>query len=308
MIKRKVGKRPPRIVIHGVASVGKSTLASNAPDPIFISCEDGSRELDVATWVFDDKDRVQPKNLEEVRTAIKEITKSHEGYKTLVLDGMGDLDRLVQQHLCSKNPKWGGDIQFLGYGRPEALILGVWREIVVELEEANNAGLGIIMLGHSRVDNFAPPDSPNYSRYQLAVTSHKLGDVAGLLFGWSDIFGFARFEQMTTEAGKRTIGTGIQGARALHLQRMDSWDAKCRYKNAPATIPMSWVELDRVMKASDISEAAIRAQIVDLVPRLPEEKRVPMMRWLETPGVTLDNLVQGLDAAKASILLTGSDK
>jgi hypothetical protein len=302
MIKRKITKRPPRIVVHGVASVGKTTLAAHSPSPVFICCEDGAREVDAAVYTFDDKDRVQPKTLDEFRAAVRDITKSHEGYKTLVIDGVSDLDRLVSQHLCAKNPKWGGDIQFLGYGRPEALILGVWREMVAEFEEANNAGLGIILLGHSRVENFAPPDAPNFSRYQLAVTSHKLGDVAGLLFGWSDVFGFARFMQMTTEAGKRTIGTGIQGARVLQLQRLDSSDAKCRYKNAPAQIPMSWAELERVMTAGDVNAEDLRSQIEALIPSLPADKRAATTAWL-TDSLTVDDLVIGLDKVKSVITL-----
>lgn len=303
MIKRKLSKRPPRIVIHGVASVGKTTLAAHAPNPVFICCEDGAREVDAAVYTFDDKDRVVPKTLDEFRAAVRDITKNHDGYQTLVIDGVSDLDRLVAQHLCAKNPKWGGDIQFLGYGRPEALILGIWREMVVEFEEANNAGLGIILLGHSRVENFAPPDAPNYSRYQLSVTSHKLGDVAGLLFGWSDIYGFARFVQMTTESGKRTIGTGIQGARVMHLQRTDSHDAKCRYKNAPAQIPMSWSELERVMSAGDLKPEDLRSQIEALLPQLPEDKRAATTTWLAS-NLSIDDLVIGLDRVRAVATLT----
>lgn len=302
MIKR-VGKRPPRCVIHGVASVGKSTLAAHTPSPVFIACEDGCRELNVPVWVFDEKtDRIVPKTLDEVREAIRKIAKDPQGCKTLVIDGLGDLDRLVQQHLVAKNPRWNGNIQHEGFGKPEAMILGVWREIIVDLEEANNAGLMIVLLGHSRVENFAPPDSPNYSRYQLAVTSHKLGDVAGLLFAWSDVFGFARFVQMTTESGKRTIGTGIQGARVLQLQRLDSSDAKCRYKNAPGQIPLSWEELDRVIHAGDVEPGEIRAQIAALIPSLPADKQASTTTWL-SGQLTVDELVLGLDKVKSVITL-----
>lgn len=307
MIKKKIAKRPPRITIYGVPKVGKSTLAAHAPSPVFIACEDGCRELtpQPAVWTFDDKERIQPKTLDEFRDAVQKITKDPQGCKTLVVDGISDLDRLVQQHLCARNPKWGGDITYLGYGRPEALILGTWRELLVDLEAANNSGLGVILLGHHKVEKFSPPDSPEFTRYQLAVTSHKQGDVAGMLLAWSDIFGFARFVQMTMESGKRLIGSGVQGARVLHIQRTDSHDAGSRYKNAPAQIPMSWTELERVMNAGDLNPEDLRAQIDALIPQLPADKREATSKWLST-NLTVDDLVLGLDRIRGAVLLTGS--
>ncbi len=302
-IKKSISKRPPRLICFGLPSVGKTTLASQAPSPVFICCEDGARELNVAAWVFDEKsERVQPKSLDEFRAAVKSISTSHDGYKTLVIDGIGDLDKLVQKHLCDQNPKWKGNIQFEGFGRPEAMILGVWRELIVDFEEANASGLGIILLGHSRVDKHSPPDSVPIDRYQMAVTSHKLGDVAGMLFGWADVVGFAKFQPMLIEEGKRTRGVGIQGARIMHLQRTDSYDAKCRYKNAPAQIPMSWTDLARVMEAPDLVESDIRAELELVIPQLPEEKQPIIRNWL-SGQLTVDELAQGLDRARGMIII-----
>jgi AAA domain len=39
--------KPPRILIHGVHGVGKTTYAAGAPDPVFILTEDGLGTLDV---------------------------------------------------------------------------------------------------------------------------------------------------------------------------------------------------------------------------------------------------------------------
>ncbi len=303
MIKPKISKRLPRILIHGTASVGKTTLASKAPSPVFICCEDGAREVDAAIWVFDEKtERVQPKTLDEFRAAVRAITTKHDGYKTLVIDGLGSLDTLVHEQLCRENPRWKGNIQTDGFGKGESATLAKWREVVTELEDANNSGLAIILLGHSRVDNFNSPDSASYGRYQLAVTSHKLGDVSGFLFGWTDVFAFARFEQMITEANKRTISIGVQGARVLHLQRTDAYDAKCRYRNAPPQIPMSWPDLERIMTASELSETDLRGQISELLPQLPEDKRSSTTTWL-AGQLTVDDLAHGLDRIKATLLI-----
>ena len=41
---------PPRMVIYGGHGIGKSTLASQFPKPIFISTEDGLDSLDVTSF------------------------------------------------------------------------------------------------------------------------------------------------------------------------------------------------------------------------------------------------------------------
>lgn len=311
MIK-KLGKRPFRALFFGPPSAGKTTLAGNMPSPVFLCNEDGAREVRVNgeplnAWHYDDK-RIVPESFAEVRTAVQSIAKDAQGAKTLVLDGLDAIDKLAQKHLCDTHPKWGGNWQYEGFGKPEAMVLGLWRELVVDLEKANNAGLNIVLLGHSRVEKFAAPDMPAIDRYQISVTSHKLGDVAGFLSGWSDIVGFCKFEPMLVEDGRRTRGAGIQGARIMYLQRTDSFDAKCRYANSPAVIPTRWSELERVMSAGDLTADNVRAQLLELAPKLPEARRTAMVGWLETPGLTLDQLIQGLDAARAAIILTGEQK
>ena len=41
---------PDRIFLMGVEGVGKSTFGSEAPDPVFISSEDGIRHLDAKAF------------------------------------------------------------------------------------------------------------------------------------------------------------------------------------------------------------------------------------------------------------------
>ena len=46
-ISRGVRREPPRIVIHGGPGIGKTTLASRAPAPIFLDLEHGTLQMDV---------------------------------------------------------------------------------------------------------------------------------------------------------------------------------------------------------------------------------------------------------------------
>jgi hypothetical protein len=301
MIK-KLTRRPFRLLAYGTPSVGKTTLAASSPKPVFLCCEDGAREVQADAWMFSG-DRVTPSSVEELKGAIRSLTKEHAGYETLVLDGLGALDKLLQKEICDANPRWGGNFMELGYGKPEAIIFGKWREIVVELERANDAGLNIFLVGHAAVVNHTPPDAPQFNRYQVAVTGNKTSDTSGFFFEWCDTVAFCRFEQMvTTDPNKKIRGIGVQGSRIMHLARTDSFDAKCRSKNAPTSIPMSWQDLARVMAHTDMTVDTLRGQFAPLIPQLPADKQSAVSTWIATE-TSVDALSRELDRLRSVITL-----
>lgn len=305
---RKLSKRPWRMMVYGTPSVGKTTLAGSAPRPVLVCCEDGAREVEVNGEPLDAWEyapgRFVPESTAEVRTAISSLAKDPQGFKTLVLEGLGTLDKLIQKELCDANPKWGGNFMHEGYGKPEAMLFGKWREIVVELERANNAGLNVMMVGHAAVSMHTPPDAPPFNRYQVAVTGNKTSDTAGFFFEWCDTVAFCRFQEMTTtDANKKKRGIGVQGARIMHLARTDSYDAKTRAKNAPAQIPMSWAELDRVMRSADVDTVGLRAQFSEFIPKLPADKQAAVTAWLASE-TNHDILARELDRLRAQVMLS----
>ena len=70
---------PPRICIYGGHGIGKSTLASKFPAPIFISTEDGLDSLDVTSFPRATK-------VEDVVENIKTLIKEDHEFKTVVID------------------------------------------------------------------------------------------------------------------------------------------------------------------------------------------------------------------------------
>ena len=47
---RRRSDKPPRMVIYGVPGIGKTSLAAEFPDPIFIQTEEGAGNLELTTF------------------------------------------------------------------------------------------------------------------------------------------------------------------------------------------------------------------------------------------------------------------
>lgn len=307
MIKTGKSKRPFKGAIYGVPSVGKTTFASKVPDPVFHFVEDGGRHVDCKKEVYEEIDgveRVTPKTYEEFRASLARTVADKAG-KSIVIDGLGTLDKLIQESLLKRNPKWGTIAAGAGgFGNGEAAVLQEWREFFAYLEAVNLKGFNILLLGHSKLVDFKNPEGNPYSRYIMDVQSHPRGNVAGLLFEQLDFVGFARFEQMTREEGKRTVTTAMQGARILCLQKTDTYDAKFRSEvvGVPPQIPFSWSDFELLLERGDAKPADVRAQIASLIPQLSAEKQTAVTVWLATE-LSVSDLVQGLDRIKGGLII-----
>ena len=79
-----------KTLLYGPHGIGKSTWASNWPNPVFVCTEEGSNDLDVT------RTRLLTET-SEVAQAIKEIHDSE--YDTLVLDSIDWLEKLIQRDM-----------------------------------------------------------------------------------------------------------------------------------------------------------------------------------------------------------------
>ena len=91
----KCGVTPPRITIYGRPGVGKSTLASTFPKPLFLTTEDPKvMGIDV----------LEIKNYQDAIETIKSLLKSENlEYKTIVVDSLSKLDAMVVNHVITSD-------------------------------------------------------------------------------------------------------------------------------------------------------------------------------------------------------------
>jgi hypothetical protein len=78
-----LGKRPRHIFafIYGTDGVGKSTMCSHAPRPIFIGAEKGTEQLDVARFP-------QLESIGELLSELRALSTEKHDFDSVVLDSL----------------------------------------------------------------------------------------------------------------------------------------------------------------------------------------------------------------------------
>jgi hypothetical protein len=237
-----VGKQanPPRICIYGGHGIGKSTLASKFPAPIFISTEDGLDSLDVTSFP-------RARSIQEVVDSIKTLLKEEHEFKTVVIDSV---DWLVTP-LIEANVEASHDAKELAYGKGQMLVAEEFREILQGLDALRRKkAMNVVLIAHAAVVKFEDPRTEPYDRYSPKLPNR----CNALLQEWVDVLAFAAFKVIIkkSDAGFNNTKTrGVTtGERLLHFVENPAYNAKNRY-SCPEDIEMT---IDNIKKLLPIQE------------------------------------------------------
>ena len=261
-VKRGKVKPPVLLLVQGPAGVGKSTLASGAPDPIFMGAENGTLFLDVARFPA-------PKKFDDILTGIQELTTEKHDYKSLVIDSLDWVEPLVWAKVCEEEHV--ESIEKIGFQKGYIFALKYWQEMISTLSRLREVrGMHVILIAHSQIKKFDDPKTNSaYDRYVM-----KLHEKASALWReYVDTMGFATFEVHTAKdkSGKeRAYG---EGKRVLHTEYRPAWDAKNRM-GLPPEIDLSWdAFMESYDKGCPENPEIMKANIDQMLPLAPEEVR-----------------------------------
>lgn len=247
-IKKGDSNLPPRVLLSGPEGIGKSTWASHAPKPLFISSEDGLTGLNHV-------DRITPANLTELHALLDAIIKDGCEFKTLVVDTADWLERMIYASICKRDGK--SDIEDYGYGKGYVIAENELVGIIAKLDAIRaTRRMGIIILSHVQIKRFAEPGGSEWDRYEMKGNKR----MTGILREWPDACLFAVFEvHQTKEKGKSREKT-IGGDRVVRTVWSPGWDAKNRYR-LPETLPLDYAAFSDAVKAAVDSTPALKEQV-----------------------------------------------
>lgn len=226
--------KPPKLVLYGVPGIGKSSFAARAPETIFIDTEGGLDHLDIARFPI-------AKNFLEVSDALELLLQENTKYKTVVVDTIDWLEKLIQQQICRQERV--SDISEIGYGKGPKLCLPLWNYFLGKLDElVQKKKMSVILIAHSLIKTFNAPDTQAYDRYQLDLDQK----AAATIMEWADAVLFVNYRIFTQEEkgkfGASTTKAIGQGERIMYTERRPAFEAKNRY-SLPATMPFDYDQL-----------------------------------------------------------------
>ena len=223
-ILRGKQKTAPRIVLYGVDGIGKSTLCAQGElRPIFIQTEDGLGNIDVDRYPL-------ATTLGDVVNSLEDV-KSKAEYKTVVIDSLDWLEKLVWQNILKDEEAASiGEISYgKGYSRSEA----IFGKVLAKLNEVRDTGKIIIFTAHAKIARFESPISESFDRYDLDVHDK----VASVIREWADCIFFANYDvavkKVKANFGRVENKAVGEGERKVYTQDRPAWRAKNRYNLDP---------------------------------------------------------------------------
>ncbi|WP_217968677.1 ATP-binding protein [Adlercreutzia caecimuris] len=236
-ITRGIVPRAQKVVVYGVEGIGKTTLAAQFPDPLFVDTEGGSGHMDVA--------RVDPapKSWEALLQTVDEV-RAERPCSTLVIDTADWAERLCQQHVCGKGGK--ASIEDWGYGKGYVMMAEEFGRLLDKLTGLAEAGIHVALLAHSEVRKFEEPNEAGaYDRWELKLSKASQKKIAPLVKEWADAVLFLNYKQIVENVARDGQAPKLKargGRRVIYAAHHPCWDAKNRW-GMPDESPLAWESL-----------------------------------------------------------------
>lgn len=268
-------KKAIKVVLYGEEGVGKSTFASQFPNPLFIDTEQSTTHMDVRRLPA-------PQSWDELRNEVLWAIENPDEMGTLVLDTADWAEQMCSVHVCKKAGKKG--IEDFGYGKGHTYLGEEFSTLLVDLNRLIDLGVNVVVNAHAKMRKFEQPDeSGAYDRWEL-----KLGkQTAPLLKEWADLLLFAQFETVVvkTSDGKAKATQGRN--RIMHTTHHACWDAKNRF-GLPEKLPLDYGTIAHIIPA-DLRGAAPVPPAAPVQPSAPvQQEDVPDTDVGEYDGIPHD--------------------
>ncbi len=227
--------RAPRIFLYATHGIGKSTFASQAPNPIFIQTEDGLGSIDTASFPL-------AKSSDDIMTAIGTLYTEDHDFQTVVLDSADWAEAIFQREIETKY-----DAKDLAYGKGALILAEKWKKTLDGLSAlCYRKNMTVIIIGHCEIKRFDSPEVESYDRFQPKCQAR----ASALIQEWADCVLFANYKTIVRkeEVGfNKTVSKAFtNGDRVINTSETPAFLAKNRYA-LPERLPLDWQAFSAAM-------------------------------------------------------------
>jgi len=236
--------KPLRCVITGHEGVGKTTLAAGAPDPIFVTTEDGLGLIDAPSIPTDSHAKTN--------AILDELIAEDHSYRTLVFDAIDGEEPNIFSAICEAGNK--SSIGDFGFNKGYVQADDYWARLFHKLDHLRaTRSMNIVIISHVSANHIDDPVVGTYVRYEPNL--HKR--TVPLLTKWADLIGFLAPLRSARDEGDDTKNRTVRVAtnsrqRFLHVSDDGRYIAKNRFGlTEPIEIPQTngWSALSQAVAA-----------------------------------------------------------
>lgn len=286
--------RPQKLVFYGSEGIGKTSLAAQCPDPLFIDTEGGTAHLDV-------RRTQKPQDWDELITLVREIAATPDVCRTLVIDTADWAESMCIEYICRKYNQPG--IESFGYGKGYSYLAEEFSRLLLACNEVILSGKNVVITAHAKMRKQELPDEQGaFDRWELKLSKQ----TAPLLKEWPDALLFLNFKTYVV-ATEGNTHKAQGGKRVIYTSHHPCWDAKNRHNLpeemdlcfasiAPVFEPVPASQITLPKKNAVVETAASVPKLEPLQPVTPETLKT-LKEWMEQAQISPE-MIQTLVAQK----------
>jgi hypothetical protein len=158
------------VAIYGPGGIGKTTLASMAPNPVFLDIEGGSSQLNVA--------RIADIQMwDELLGALRDEALAE--FQTIVVDSLTRCEQLAVAHTLLTVPKDKGErarsVEDYGYGKGYQHVYETFLTLMPELDRHLRAGRNVVLIAHDCTTSVPNPAGEDWIRWEPMLQNPSSG-------------------------------------------------------------------------------------------------------------------------------------
>lgn len=226
-----------RVIVYGPEGIGKSTLASQAPNPVFIDTEGSTRQYNFARFP-------EPTSWQMLMQQVDHVINNPDVCDTLVIDTADWAEKLAVQHILARDGQ--KSIEGYGYGKGYVYLEEEFGRLLNRLNDVIERGIHVVLVAHAHMRKFEQPDEAgSYDRWELKLQRR----VAPLVKEWADVVLFCNYkifvENVDGQGAQKGRNIAQGGRRVIHTTHSPVWDAKNRH-GLPAEVEMDYKHISPV--------------------------------------------------------------